>query len=230
MADAPVAASMAEPLPQAVDELLGSVLAVGLAVVPALDAASVSLAAPAGWYETAASTHESVVGIDQVQYRSGGPCVEAISTGHEVRQRLPVERWAQFSEAAEASGFAAAWSIPVMARTAPTGALNLYFKASDPWTQPASQVAATLASQASVVMANAVALSNVEQLNSTLRRALETRTVIGQAQGVLMARQHVTGDDAFDILRRASQRTNRKLRDIAAEIVAGVVTRESPGR
>jgi AmiR/NasT family two-component response regulator len=48
---------------------------------------------------------------------------------------------------------------------------------------------------------------------------MESRAAIEQAKGILMARQHCTADDAFDILRRASQRENRKLRDIADEMV-----------
>jgi AmiR/NasT family two-component response regulator len=58
--------------------------------------------------------------------------------------------------------------------------------------------------------------------NANLQAALTTRTVIGQAQGVLMARQEINEAEAFDVLRRASQRTNRKLRDIAADIVRSV--------
>lgn len=66
--------------------------------------------------------------------------------------------------------------------------------------------------------------------NATLRLALDTLPVMGPAQGVLMARQSISPGEAFDVLRRASQRTNRKLRDVAAEIVEGVSrTREGQG-
>ena len=53
----------------------------------------------------------------------------------------------------------------------------------------------------------------------TLTRALQTRTEIATAMGLLMARQNITSDDAFAILRRASQRTNRKLHDIALDVL-----------
>ncbi len=56
-----------------------------------------------------------------------------------------------------------------------------------------------------------------------LRTALESRDVIGQAKGILMARQGISADEAFDLLRRASQRSNVKLRDVAAQVVAGAV-------
>ena len=53
-----------------------------------------------------------------------------------------------------------------------------------------------------------------------LRRALEHRDVIGQAKGILMATSRISDDQAFDMLRTASQRRNTKLHDIAASIVA----------
>jgi AmiR/NasT family two-component response regulator len=53
-----------------------------------------------------------------------------------------------------------------------------------------------------------------------MRLAMDSRAVIEQAKGVLMAQRHVDADGAFDILRDASQRYNRKLRDIAVGIVA----------
>ena len=66
-------------------------------------------------------------------------------------------------------------------------------------------------------------LTSVDQclgVISQLQAALESRDVIGQAKGILMARQGLSADEAFDVLRRASQRTNRKLRDVAAEVAA----------
>lgn len=54
-----------------------------------------------------------------------------------------------------------------------------------------------------------------------LTEALESRDVIGQAKGILMASQGISADEAFNILRRASQRLNVKLRDVAAQVVEG---------
>jgi len=51
-----------------------------------------------------------------------------------------------------------------------------------------------------------------------LRTAMESRDVIGQAKGVLMAQSGLDADSAFRVLVRASQRQNRKLRDVAADI------------
>lgn len=57
-----------------------------------------------------------------------------------------------------------------------------------------------------------------------LTEALESRDVIGQAKGILMASQGISVDEAFDILRRASQRLNVKLRDVAAQVIEGRAT------
>lgn len=71
----------------------------------------------------------------------------------------------------------------------------------------------------------------VIELEDTIRRlwsALGTRDTIGMAKGILMAREHCNSDQAFDILRRGSQRVNRRVADIAAEIVASNGTRPAP--
>jgi AmiR/NasT family two-component response regulator len=58
-----------------------------------------------------------------------------------------------------------------------------------------------------------------ERREANLHAALATREIIGQAQGILMEREHLTSVQAFDILRRASQHLNRKLRDVAQNLV-----------
>jgi AmiR/NasT family two-component response regulator len=61
-----------------------------------------------------------------------------------------------------------------------------------------------------------------------MRLAMDSRAVIEQAKGVLMAQRHIDADQAFEVLRDASQRYNRKLRDISQGIVAS--TQEGAGR
>ena len=74
---------------------------------------------------------------------------------------------------------------------------------------------------ASVALAAAEVHADDLTRNLNLQEALETRDLIGQAKGILMERQHIDADRAFEILRRASQRSNVKLRDVAALIVSG---------
>jgi AmiR/NasT family two-component response regulator len=68
-------------------------------------------------------------------------------------------------------------------------------------------------------VANARSYWRNDELRRNLESALETRGVIDQAKGILIAREGITADVAFDVLKRASQRTNRKLHQIAQEMV-----------
>ena len=65
----------------------------------------------------------------------------------------------------------------------------------------------------------AVALAGAQQ-DEQMQKALQGRDVIGQAKGILMAQQGVSADEAFDILRRASQRMNIKLRELAERVAS----------
>ena len=71
-----------------------------------------------------------------------------------------------------------------------------------------------------VAVANADAHWQLGEQARNMRIAMDSRAVIEQAKGVLMAQQQVDAEQAFEILRAASQRSNRKLRDIAVGVVA----------
>jgi AmiR/NasT family two-component response regulator len=73
-----------------------------------------------------------------------------------------------------------------------------------------------------VSAAEALAHSRLAELNElveNLNKRLESQPTIEQAKGILMARSHCSPDEAFEMLRRASMRMNRKLRDVARDIV-----------
>jgi AmiR/NasT family two-component response regulator len=59
-----------------------------------------------------------------------------------------------------------------------------------------------------------------------LRATLATRPVIDQAKGILVGQKHCTPDEAFAMLTEASQRSNRKIRDVAQAIVQAESQRE----
>ena len=64
------------------------------------------------------------------------------------------------------------------------------------------------------------AVAALQRQVEQLQLALETRDVIGQAKGILMERFRITADEAFDLLRAASQHSNRKLNALAADLAA----------
>ena len=76
-----------------------------------------------------------------------------------------------------------------------------------------------LAAMAGLAYSTALTHEEDERREANLHAALATREIIGQAQGILMEREHLTSVQAFDILRRASQHLNRKLRDVAQNLV-----------
>ena len=91
------------------------------------------------------------------------------------------------------------------------GALNLYSKERAAFDDRALAIGSVFATHAAVALASA-------QHDEQMLQALLSRDVIGQAKGILMAQQQVTAEEAFEILRRASQRMNMKLRELAERV------------
>jgi GAF domain-containing protein len=135
------------------------------------------------------------------------------------------QRWPEFCKAAQEENIRSTLSVPldVSGEGAETlGALNLYSEIPNGFDADAAAATVSFAQQAAIVMANARAYWGAAEKSDQLQQALESRAVIEQAKGILMAQSHIGPDDAFQILVRASQRENRKLRDIAVEIVERV--------
>ena len=128
-------------------------------------------------------------------------------------------RWPEFAEAARVQGFVGVLSTPLAPRVQHVGALNLYSRTRAGFEPAAEEMAQLFADQASVVLANAEPFGAAERLSAQLREALVTRDVIRHAEGVLMARHRCSADEAFDLLREDSERSGKKLRDVAREVV-----------
>jgi hypothetical protein len=120
-------------------------------------------------------------------------------------------------------------SYPLITGEQTVGALNMYaFTALEPDVGRKAR-AAQLADRAAGALAIGLRIAEQSTENANLRVALSSRTVIDQAIGILMAQQQCSTEDAFAILRQASQGRNIKLREVAAQIVASV-QRRAPGR
>ena len=164
--------------------------------------------------------------VDAVQYETDqGPCLDAIRE-HETFKTDDLakeDRWPEFSQrAAEETGVASMLSFRLFAEADTMGALNLYSKQRGAFGDEALAVGSVFATHAAVALAGA-------QHDEQMQKALQGRDVIGQAKGILMAQQHVTADEAFDILRRASQRMNIKLRELAERVASRTPPDEMEG-
>jgi hypothetical protein len=100
------------------------------------------------------------------------------------------------------------------------GALNVYARVPGAFSVADRTRAQTLAVHAAGAVALASRLVEHEERTRHLQTALTSRSAIDQAVGILMSRHRISSTAAFDLLRRASQRTNTKLRDIAARLIA----------
>jgi GAF domain-containing protein len=177
----------------------------------------------AGMASTAASTDEAVAEIDEAQYRPGGagPCLDSARHGlvFAIPSTTEDRRWPEFSARCAANGIHSTVSAPVVARSAKRAALNLYAATDGAFGSDDVELAEAFAKQAAVAIENAEAYYSVKQLAEQLQVALDTRIVIEQAKGLLMAKG-CSPEEAFDVLKSRSQSANRKLRDIAADVVA----------
>jgi GAF domain-containing protein len=175
-----------------------------------------------GEYRTAVFTDEVVAEVDSVQYTTGiGPCVDATRRGlpFAIPSTANNDRWKAFSDACITHGVLSTLSTPVLPKSRKRGALNFYATTEGAFDSDAVDVAAAFAMQAALAIDNAEAYWSVRALADQLQVALDSRIVIEQAKGLLMAGGR-TADEAFEILRDTSQHQNRKLRDVANEVVA----------
>jgi GAF domain-containing protein len=188
--------------------------------IPGCDITSVTML-KAGTPSTPAFTQKTAKILDDVQYRLGdGPCLAAIRhRGLEHVSTATDDRWPDFVAAAAEQGVLATMSVPLGNEETVVGALNLYSETAPAYDDQAKAAACAFADQLGVAVASATLYAESFELAQQLQQAMESRAVIEQAKGILMATQRCSADDAFNILVRASQNRNRKLRAIAAEIV-----------
>ncbi|MEA3217430.1 MAG: hypothetical protein QOJ19_3586 [Acidimicrobiia bacterium] len=205
------------------DELLDLVVVLARRTVAGADGVSVTLSRE-GTMLTSNFSDDVVRELDSVQYKARhGPCVDATRTQRMVRISLDGDgSYPEFSRAAQQRFMTAVMSAPLTTPQQGLGALNFYSASVERFADDQAEMASLYAGQASILLANAIAYANSTNLNAALREALTTRELIGEAKGILMAREGCSRDEAFDLLRIMSQHSNRKLRTIAEELVESV--------
>ena len=185
-------------------------------IVQGCEHASVSVMHRARRLETLAATSEVCRRGDELQYDlEEGPCLDAAGSHDTVRSAdLTREtRWPTWSSRVTRElGVRSILSFRLYTATDELGALNLYAERVDAFDDAAEGVGYALAAHVAVAMAGE---RNLDYANL----ALVNRTVIGQAEGMLMERYQMSADQAFRVLARVSQQENVKLRDIAAYVV-----------
>ncbi|MFB9684403.1 GAF and ANTAR domain-containing protein [Amycolatopsis plumensis] len=198
------------------------------ALIPDADLVSVTLRDADGTFHTPVETDPVAERLDQVQYDHGeGPCVEsARPDGPAVgwSQDLGRDpRWPVFGPAAARHGYHSVLATALLPDSRPprlSGALNIYSRTPGAFDAQAVDVALLLATHASLALAQTQAVAAAQLESAHLRRAVDSRDVIGQAKGILMQRRGISAEEAFDVLRRASQDLNVKLADLARTLAS----------
>ncbi|MFJ8186804.1 GAF and ANTAR domain-containing protein [Streptomyces sp. NPDC096105] len=171
-----------------------------------------------GRVRSLAPTEEFVSVSDRLQGElCEGPCFDAARPDRPERVfRIPdltepPEHWPRFVPRCRELGVGSMMGFLLYTREEELGALNMYSRKPGMFTEDSETAGWLLASHAAVAFATA-------RTGAQLREAIATRHLIGQAMGILMGRHHLAEDQAFDLLRTRSQRTNTKLRDVARQV------------
>jgi hypothetical protein len=184
------------------------------------DSASISLFVDARPVTRGATDQLAEQG-DAIQYEENeGPCLDAAMDEQwlSTPDLRSDPRWPRSAARIhEALGVGSMFSCRLTLDAAPhqtLGGLNLYSMKSHAFGTQDQMLAILLASLGAVVI-------DAARQQTSLRAAIETRQVIGEAIGILRAQSNLTSEQAFEMLSRASQRTNVKLRDLARQIADG---------
>jgi GAF domain-containing protein len=202
-------------------QTLDEVVAVAPELIHGCDLVGISIVTPDG-IDTPAGTNEALNRIDELQFQMReGPCFDALEL-HEVvhSQALATDpRWPRWGpHVAHEIGVVSVLSYRLFTTADSLGALNLYSREPAAFDPDDIRNGEALAAHVAVALA---ASRQAEQLGI----AITTRTVIGQAEGILMERFDISAEQAFAVLRRVSSHSNVKLNRVAEELVR---TRETP--
>jgi hypothetical protein len=196
-----------------VDNTLSMIVNLSESVIEGCDYAGIFVL-ERGVVTTLHHSAQIVFEYDGLQNRYGeGPCLDALH-----QNKTFYARWPYFGPPATAAGLRSVLALPLSA-TGPPTALNLYSELPRAFGALDRARGLLLAAFSSVALSSARVHRDDELLASNLHDALASREIIGQAQGILIERERITPEQAFNMLRSASQHLNVKLRDVAQALV-----------
>jgi transcriptional regulator with GAF, ATPase, and Fis domain len=207
---------------------LDNAVAAAVELIPGCEFAGASIVQNKRKITTEASTDDLVRRGDELQYELGeGPSLQSIHEQETVHSSdlTRESRWPTWSKrAADELGVRSMLCLQLFTGPVSLGSLNLYSRSVDAFDEADRYSAFALAAHVAVAMASAVEEENLEL-------AVANRTIIGQAEGILIERFTMTPEQAFAVLVRLSQQRNTKLHHIAADLVrTGVLPEEPTGK
>ncbi|MFJ2740879.1 GAF and ANTAR domain-containing protein [Streptomyces sp. NPDC087440] len=190
--------------------------------------AGVMLAPLGGPLRLVAATSERVRLVELFELDAAqGPCLAAYQDGVPVSHDLTVSgQWPEFTGRAHKEGYLSVYAAPVRLREETLGVLNLFRRIPAPLPEIDQQLARALADATAISLFQQTTLDHHRTLSAQLQQALTTRSIVEQCKGFLTARQHTDPDTAFQRLRTYARHHQRRIADVAADIVAGTLTVE----
>ncbi|MDQ4095571.1 MAG: GAF and ANTAR domain-containing protein [Actinomycetota bacterium] len=206
------------------DETMGEMAKLAAHAVGSADECTISLAAKNGAdFHTVATTGDVGRKLDDFQRECGeGPCLSSVEDHQTFRiaDMAKDETWPKFSrKVSDETEINSMLSFVLRLSDDATGALNFVSQKKDAFSPEDVGTGTIFAAQAAIALGDALGHKEDQSVIAQLEEGMKTRQMIGQAVGILMATQKVGADEAFTILRKASQNANIKLRDIAQRLV-----------
>ena len=209
------------------DAQLSQLAELSLELVPGSAAVGIVVAGDTDWAHS--GSDPTVVSLHRSQLADGtGPVADSLRFGEARRidDASAEDRWPEVCSAMATEGLLSCLVLPLRTDRAPGGVLVLYGRERGCFAGTSHDIALLFAAQGGVALRNATLYRNCRQLVDNLRVALESRAVIEQAKGILVGEYGCSPDAAFKRLSALSQNTNRKLKDLAADLVAGKINRD----
>ncbi len=203
------------------DTVMDKLAALSKRTIPGASEVSVTIVEP-GKATTAACTGDLALRLDERQYDRGyGPCLDCIAGGEPIQidSMSSETRWRDYTTEAARHGAGSSLSIPVPVQREVSAALNVYSTEEHAFDPESVELSQTFAAYAGVALANMHLYEAQGKVAEQLQAAMQSRAVIEQAKGMLMAERRCGAKQAFDILVQLSQQSNRKLRDVAQALV-----------
>ncbi|AGL17994.1 GAF and ANTAR domain-containing protein [Actinoplanes sp. N902-109] len=172
-----------------------------------------------------AASDQLAARADEIGYGADeGPCLDAIAGGSVVAVgNLGQDgRWPAFRPYAMVVGVSSLLAVPLRAEPRMAAALMVCSGQPDSFTGARRDSFEAFAARCAGGLAQLQRITDLVDIEVQLRQALDSRGIIDQAIGIVMAQQRCAADTALGLLRAASQRTNRKLRELSTDIVTRV--------
>jgi GAF domain-containing protein len=189
--------------------------------IAAATGAGVSLLDEQGHRTSVGATSDVVQEADDLQYRlDQGPCLTAWAEQRTVRvDDVDVDpRWPRWSKSVRPLQVLSALSVPMVLPNRTLGAVKVYSELPGAFDDRAEKLLEGFAATAALLLGSAASLDNARQLSENLRQALHARDSVQLAKGVIMQRDGLTEDEAFQVLVGEARLSNRGLREVADRV------------